>query len=279
VADCRRTTQLHGLGSQKGFTLVEILIATVIMAIISTMTAISIQQSLKTKSKTEKDIDEYAEVRDALNIIQRDISLAFHWIDINEEMKKRMIKEAEAKGQPNPFQNSNPPNSAGRVIPAEKLTAFIGEKDSIYLTTLSHQRTMTNSKESRQAKVGYYISSVKSMKDGQPTKALMRRFSTVLDEDVTKGGEETMLLENIKEFQLRYRSAEDKDWISAWNSTISDERTGNKFPDAVEITLTVARGTRELKLVTMASIHMTNNDPFGFRAKEKQKNQQGAQPR
>jgi general secretion pathway protein J len=246
-----------------GFTLLEIIIAITILAIISTLTATNIQKSVKFKAKLDLDLADYAAVRDALAIISEDINKAFHWVDINEELKKKMISEAAAKGQPPPFATPIPGSVTAQTIPTEKLTAFVGDKESLYLTTLSHQRTRIDSAESDQAKIGYYIKEVKSMHDGKPTKALIRRESIILDDDVTKGGTETLLLENIKLLKFRYLGGDEKDWLDEWKSTSSiDSKFSNKFPEAVEISIETERDKRNVKLATVAAVHSPNNDLF-----------------
>ncbi len=250
--------------SKNGFTLLEILIAVLILAIISTLTAVNISKSLKFKKKIEVQIDDYAGLRDALNIMTHDINTAFHWIDINDEIKKKLIQEAQAAGKPPPNFSGSAQRNSDPPIPTEKLTGFVGGPDSLYFTTLSHSRTTVNAQESDQAKIGYYIKDVRSAgKERNNVKALIRRESTVLDDDVTKGGKETVLLEYVQSLKFRYLGGDNKDWVETWKSSggALDDRTSNKFPDAVEISLAIARDGRELKLSTLAAIHMTNNDP------------------
>src|SRR6185369_15166204 len=117
------------------------------------------------------------------------INEAFHWIDINAEIKKKLIDDAQKAGRPPPFQQQGQANGMGATpTPAEKLTALVGDKSSLYFTTLSHQRVITDSRESDQAKVGYFLKDVKSVHDGNSVKALVRSESIILDGDVTKGG-------------------------------------------------------------------------------------------
>jgi prepilin-type N-terminal cleavage/methylation domain-containing protein len=254
---------------QSGFTLIEILIAVVILAIISTLTATNISHGIKVKNKLENDIDDYTAARDALNIISHDINMAFHWIDIDSVLNAQAATGGTPplgpNGQPVP-QGSTPtptPNAniSGNQIPAEKLTSFVGETDSVYFTTLSHVRTLQNAQESDQAKVGYFIKEVKSTRDKKDTHALIRSESTVLDGEVKKNEKETVLLEDVKTFKLRYLGGDDKEWVENWKSVdVDDAVQKNKFPDAVEITITTLHNKREVTLSTMAAIHMTNND-------------------
>jgi len=246
--------------NSKGFTLLEILIAVTILAIISTLTAMNISRSVKFKNKIEQDLDDYSSVRDALIIITHDINTAFHWVDINAEIKKELSAPNASPGT-TPLPTQPPAAPPGEVVPIEKLTSFEGENDSLYLTTLSHVRTTMNTKESDQAKIGYFLKEVKSLHLHEPTKALIRSESPVLDGESKKNLVETVLLENVKEFKLTYLGGDDKEWKDSWKSIDNDDVTQkNNFPDAVEITITTNRKGREISLSTMASIHSPNND-------------------
>jgi general secretion pathway protein J len=252
----------------KGFTLLEILLAVTILAIISTLTAVNINRSVKFKNKIEQDLDDYAAVRDALIIMTHDINTGFHWVDINAELKKQLTATTPTGSPgttPPPSQATTSNGPMGEVVPIEKLTSFEGDVDSLYLTTLSHARTIMDTQESDQAKIGYYIKDVKTLHGsatgGQTTKALIRSESTVLDGEAKKGGKETVLLENIKSLKFRYMGGDDKDWVDKWMSAeTTDDTQRFKFPDAVEITLSTERKGREITLSTMAAIHDTNND-------------------
>jgi prepilin-type N-terminal cleavage/methylation domain-containing protein len=245
--------------NNSGFTLVEILIAVVILAIISTLTSVNISKSVKFKNKVEQEMDDYAAVRDALVIITHDINTAFHWIDLNAEMKKQ-IANASPTGPAAPTPGLQITNNSNAILP-EKLTSFDGDAESLYLTTLSHVRTVMDTKESDQAKIGYFIKTVKALHGGESVKALVRSESPILDGEEKKGGIETVLLENIKSLKFRYMGGDDKEWLETWKSSEGlDTAIRGKFPDAVEITITTVRKGREISLSTMATIHNTFND-------------------
>jgi hypothetical protein len=212
-------------------------------------------------------LDGFAAARNALNVMTRDVNLAFHYFDLSEEVKNQIGNDMKTKGQQPPWPTeAQQLQNNSNYIPTEKLTAFIGSDDSLYFTALSNERTITNSPESDQAKVSYFIKGVKSVRTKENTQALIRRMSPILDGDVKKGGEESVLIEDVKKLSFRYLyPIQDKEfeWTSSWDSTKGDDaRQTKKFPEAVEITLTVLRNKKEVKLSTIAAIHMTNNDPM-----------------
>jgi hypothetical protein len=58
-------------------------------------------------------------------------------------------------------------------------------------------------------------------------------------------------------------SSEEKEWLTTWKSVeTTDSKTLYKFPEAVEIDLVIEKNKREIKLSTIAAIHMPNNEPF-----------------
>lgn len=253
--------------SQRGFTLIEVMIAVLILAIIAILTAQNLQTSIKYKAKIDQDLQDYAGVRNSLIVISGDINRAFHWIDINQEIKNKIAndpKPGQTPGQGQQQQQAPAPNPNSNVIPYEKLTAFVGEKDSLYFTALSHVRTIAESQESDQAKVGYFLRTAKSINNGQPTRALVRSEAIFLDgEDITKPGKETVLLEDVESLTFKYMGGENKEWVEYWKSTTLGEATSNKFPNAVEITIVTKKKEKVTKVSTVAAVHMPNNEPFG----------------
>jgi prepilin-type N-terminal cleavage/methylation domain-containing protein len=226
-----------GFKKQQGFTLIEILIAVIILAFMATMTGSSISRSLKLKAKLDKEIEDDSQLREVVALMTKDINLAFHWSDPQSILKQQIIQEALVKNKPNPYPNFD----KQEFIPNEKLTAFMGEASAVYFTTLSNERQFKNSQESDQAEVAYYLKDMRSLKEKKMTKTLVRRISPILDGDVMQGGKETNLLENIKSLKFRYLSEESKDlsensWLESWKSQDTiDIKMRNKFPAAVEV--------------------------------------------
>jgi hypothetical protein len=90
----------------------------------------------------------------------------------------------------------------------------------------------------------------------------------VVNEGLTKGGQETVLLENVEKFELRYLGpGKEKEWVPQWISTErGDALTKGKFPFAVEITLEVQDKSsnskdKPLRMTIVAAIRNPNNPP------------------
>lgn len=272
--------------ANRGFTLLEVIIAMMIMAFLSLFTVEAIQRALKTKSKVQKEIDKNASLRDALRIMERDINMAFNYRDpsielYNQTQAARKKKSQQAyKDDPKKTPEENAAlrqqhdqqlaGAAEKYNPkTEKIvTQFIGEPEELSFTSLSNIRMSEEQKISSQAEIGYKIKSCRRRStQEQSSKCLWRRVSNYIHEDITKNGEETVLLENVTEFKLRYLGpGKQEEWQDTWITSDKggDDSTKNKFPYAVEITLAIrdtATGEKDktLRMTAVAAIRNPNN--------------------
>lgn len=280
-----------------GFTLLEVVISMMILAFLSLFTVQSIQQALKTKTKVQKEIDKSSTLRDALRIMERDINMAFNYRDASIELynKAQLERRKRMKTPPNqqpvrkntdgktpgpdgtssggstPSSGSTPQMSEEEINERTKLkvdkiyTQFIGEPTSLDFTTLSNVRISEDSKVSSQAEIGYHLKSCRRRStQGQSSQCLWRRVSNVIHEDITKSGEETVLLENVSEFKLRYLGpGHEEEWLDSWITTErGTEQSKGNFPYAVEVTIAVKdtdAKDKELRMTMVAAIRNPNN--------------------
>lgn len=272
--------------SQTGFTLLEVIIAMMIMAFMSLFTVEAIQKALKTKAKVQKEIDKNSSLRDALRIMERDINMAFNYRDVSIELYNQ-TQAARAKNKTKPFapdpKKSAEENAAAQAQWAqnqagsaeqfkkkeEKIaTQFIGQPEELDFTSLSNIRVSEEQKISSQAEIGYKLKSCRRRStQEQSSKCLWRRVSNFIHEDITKTGDETVLLENITEFKLRYLGpGKNDEWVDTWITSDKggDDVTKNKFPYAVEITMAVKdtggdAKDKVLRMTAVAAIRNPNN--------------------
>lgn len=255
--------------NSKGFTLIEVLITLSILSTITVLTTQAIQHAIKAKAKLTDQLDEVSKVRDALKIIEKDINLAYHYRDIETEFAETL--KSLQKKPPTPTE-PQPESQEPRVDPTTK---FMGEDSKVNFPTMNSSRLMKGTLEAEYIEIGYYVASCKNLSTGESTDCLWRRRASIVDEDVEKGGEAVVLLENIQEFKLRYIGKGKQDWVNDWKSSEGgDDVTKNHFPQAVEVNLTVASGKddkkKKVKMQIIAAVRFPNNPP----PKEEQPNMQ-----
>lgn len=261
------------LRSRSGFSLLEILIVTALMGAIAVIASRAIKNGLATKKKLDARLKIESMVFDALRLMSTDVERAFHYQHALYEIDRASLASQSNPNDPPPTENPTNPNpnptQQVQLIPPLRLTNLVGKEESLHFTTLNHYRTTANSQESNQIEVGYYLENCKSRVTREESKCLWRRSSTIIDNDVTRGGDATPLVENITEFKLEYLSDNinvkewKRDWVTDQNGTID---TQNLFPAMVKITLAIEdkknKVLNKFKQTVIASIRSPNNiDP------------------
>lgn len=282
------------LNSRQGFTLIEIMIALIILSGLSVLIGQSVRSGLDSKKRIQRQIDDESAVRDTVRLMASDFGAAYHHRDLAIKLYNQVLeaRKRKATGQgdpgaspapggvapvPTPVPTPNPnlppdPLAMATPFPSPKpRSQFIGEADRVAFTVSNHVRRFVDAKESDLAEVGYSIRScgadegVEGRKKSQGnyrTTCLVRRESSLVDEDPTTGGTETILLLYVAEFKLRYIARDRTEPLETWHSKQGDETSG-RFPDAVEIQLTVHDkedpNSKPIKMNYVAPIRFPNN--------------------
>lgn len=296
---------------QKGMTLLEVIIALVIFATITTFTAQSLRQALTNKSKIQSQLDELSQVRDALTLIRKDITLAGHYLDIEKDFLdsakrialKGLMLETPATGQPPAFGAVPPPTTPGgdpqllqqrqniearfqlnlqnRQSPE---THFLGQEEKIYFIT-THQvlapqiEPPDRENENQNVSPSSHFIRVHYRLDDCPMDSLKKcliRFSSLqTGGDIEKINNGFVILKGVTELKFKFLGRGQQDWISSWDSRVAGSNQFQKYPDAVQIKISVEKDEgNNKKQVTMQAtsyLHFTNNplpatnNPGGFR--------------
>lgn len=240
-----------------GFTLLELIISIAIFAVLAAFTANSISNGVRAKQKVQTQIDEVSRMRDAMKLMERDLNLAFHHQDWEKELQTMVKKKSMTPGQP---QQPEQPQEAPRLDPS---THFVGDETNINFVTMNNARFQTDKKFADFVEVGYMLKSCQSVDGKTNSQCLWRRQSGPVDIDVTKGGDELVLLENVTELKFRYLGEGKQDWVTDWNSTdqSTDALEKGRYPLAVEISLSTQKGEKGKKysMQIVANIHFPNN--------------------
>lgn len=195
-----------GRSSQRGFTLIEIMVALIILAGLSVLIGQSVRTGLSSKAKIQLQIQEESALRDALKLIASDIETAFHHRDFTVvtynkilELRKKQAAEKTQQGVQQPgsgagtstgtgtpqdppkgqasgaqqgaqagVQQADPLASATPMPTPVQLTGFVGTSNSLVFTASNHVRRYLNASESDLAKIVYSLRSCKS--EGKPGK-------------------------------------------------------------------------------------------------------------
>lgn len=265
-----------------GFTLIELMITMAILATLTMMTAQSISQAIRAKIKLQDQIDDVSRMRDSIRLMERDINLAYHFRDIEKELEQILKKKngttqgALPPGWPPPEQQEQDLANRREVPRRDPETHFVGNGESFNLVTMNNARTVRNTQQADFIEVGYSLRDCKSLQDEKgSSKCLWRRSTPYVDLDVTKGGDEVVLLEHVSEFKLRYIGKGKQDWSSDWRTDAQgDGATKGKFPQAVEISLTVEKKekgkSKKYSMQVIAPIHFPNNPEEGANAQGNQ---------
>ena len=211
--------------SERGFTLLELLVAVAILGMIMAMIWAAFYRTAESKEYVEKGNEVYESAHIAVERMAREISMAF---------------------------------IAPGTVDEGNFTQFIGSDkqmdtypaDELTFTSLSHQRYALNVRESDQNEINYYL-----LQDPETQqKNLMYREKTYIDKDHTSGGVAYELCPDVLALDFQYWDGEE--WKAEWDSTTMQENQA-KLPRAVQITL-VLKGpdNREVVFQTKSVIEM-----------------------
>lgn len=256
------------LRSKKAFTLIEVILAISILATLSVLVATALGRALKARTKIQAEVQDVSGLRDAVKIMRADLYQAYNHYDFEKEIIDSAKKTTPRPGQPAvPTPQTDPNAPAARENKREDpKTDFVGDTEQVNFVTLNNGRFLANDIQADFVEVGYALKPCKNLTKDTSSQCLFRRVQKVLDSDVTKGGTESVLLENVKEFKLRYTGESKKDWQKDWKTVGGqDDSVKGIFPDAVEITLAIERELqgkkREYSLQYVVPLHFPNNPP------------------
>lgn len=271
-------TTREAIKQNSGFSLMEIMIAVAILSSLSLLAARTIQQGLKNKTKIQEQLDDLSKIRNTLKVIETDISRAYHYRDVEKDLLDATKKKtpstpapATPPGAPPPQQPGVPPQTdssePAREVPRiDPSTHFMGSEEELHFVTSNVQRTTTDARVADFMEVGYFLKDCKNSEGSSRfRKCIYRRSSPYVDRDVTKGGEEISLVDNIAEFKLKYIGKGKQDWVKQWKSGQGgDSATTGNFPQAVEVSLVYEKelsGKRKKKysMQIVVPIRFTNN--------------------
>lgn len=215
---------------QRGVTLIEMMVAMAILAIVATLMYTGFTQTSRNKKRIEAELDRAHEVRMGVERIAREMSMAF----------------VSAQGNPD------------QTLQAVK-TAFIAKEagggSQVDFTSFSHKRLYRDAHESDQNEIGYYLA---SDPDDSRIKVLARREQNRIDDDPEKGGRTQIMIRDVTGFELAYLEPLTGEWVTTWDTTQPAMQL-NRLPAQVRIKVSIpgANGRGEdLVFTTRAELMM-----------------------
>src|SRR3990172_3691670 len=189
-----------------GFTLMEVLIATAILAIVLSIVYGSFVQTKRVIARAEGSVDELRGVRVSFNRMMWDLSMAF--------LSKQDPDQTDQTDVNTIFVGTND-FAAGYP------------NDSIDFTSYANRIRNKDARESDQTEVGYYLN-----RNFEGDTVLMKREKRQIDKKPLEGGKSFELSEDVVGLNFRY--LDQGAWVDSWDSRVS-----KAIPEAVEITLII----------------------------------------
>ncbi len=227
---------------ERGFTLVELLVAIVILSLISVLIYSAFSSMKRSREGIQRVEDRYREGRLAMARMTRELQSAF--ISLHAPINTALLVEK---------------------------TAFVGSTgtpaDRLDFDSFANRRIDRNSHVSDQCELSYFGS---PNPDNSGVIDLARRVSTTLDLDPKKGGRVEVLATDIDLFDLQYLDPVTGTWQDTWDTTQSVTGQPARLPVQVRIVLVLnggnrqgnARGQGSIRLVTKVSLPIQNGLNF-----------------
>ncbi len=209
---------------RRGFTLIEVMLAVTILAIIAVLIYGAFEQTARNKRLIDKDLDHYRTVQLTLERMVRELTMAYASTHVNPSPSLQVVR-----------------------------TGFIGEdhgrEDRIDFTSFSHRRLFRNAQESDQNELSYFMT---RHPDQPGVQVLARREQNRVDEDFQRGGTAQILIEDIESFEVDYFDPISSEWVKTWDST-QPLAQPNRLPEQVRIFVTVPDSRRPGKSQTFGT--------------------------
>jgi len=192
---------------RKGFSLIEVLVAMSITAVLVVSVYFSFSNILLGRSRLRKIMNRERQIYFTLDMIRNDIKNSYLSMNkgVPEETHKTIFKSV--------------PDS-----PVSHLT----------MTTLNHVRMLADAKQCDQTEIEYYGEMV------DDENVLFRRESPWVDDFPERGGNVYPIFKGFKEIKFEYWNPVSKEWVEEWNS--ESAANINSLPTKVKVTLIAKEG-------------------------------------
>jgi len=217
-----------------GFTLMEVMVAVAITALMGTLTLSAFTTAIKAREMVEAEAERHRMVRTSMARMVREMGAAF----VSDRYDTRRYRDQ-----------------------AERPTNFVGEKEKLLFTSLAHQRFYADAKESDQVVLEYAVeTSPDSAARGR--KDLVRRANPNVygDDRMDRGGTKDVLVEGVKRVEFAYWDSDKKEWDDEWDTRRLERKS--ILPTRVKITLVLLdEAGKEIPYTTQTRIILNTEMP------------------
>jgi general secretion pathway protein J len=198
---------------ERGFTLVEVMIAVSITAVVGAMALGAFQRASAARQAVEEQDERVAGARASLGRISRELEAAF----LSEHFDRRRFRD-----RPTVFKGRDG-----------------GDRDTLLFATMAHTRAVRDARESDQSVVEYLVD---ADPDAPGENALFRREKIRIDDEPDRGGTRALLLRHVTGFDVQYWDWQKQEWVRDW-STAPGDRPLLPTRVKVKVTLRMPDGT------------------------------------
>lgn len=163
-----------------GFTLIEVMVATFLMALMGLLLMTSLNTSVRAKDNVEEISQRFQDGRQAMARMSREISMAY--------LSKHFYEQDPAY-----------------------VTQFKGHKNRLFFSAFGYSVHQKDAKESDQQVIGFYLAT-----DKLGRQSLMRRMHANLDLDVEKNGRAQVLCPHVTKLEFKYFDNKLEKWDESW---------------------------------------------------------------
>lgn len=188
---------------RQGFTLLEIIVAVSILALIGVLTFETVANALDARDWLEQDDDANQSARIAMDRLHRDFELA--WLTPNVQAVNTFKTIFIAKNE---------------------------DPDQIWFTSLSHRRIHQDARECDETEITYWT---EEDPNNDEALVLLRREAPRIDQEPEKDGTILPLAYGVKTFNVRFLDPTVNEWKDEWDT--AGVETPYRLPRAVRIVL------------------------------------------
>ncbi len=211
-----RDTAMSRNNRHRGFTLLEIILAMTMVAVLSMSLYMSLRAGIKARNGSIGIVTPIRAAEVAMEMIRQDLESALPPVGL-------LAGQIQSGG----FQVQGTCGFVGmHQNDADAIQFYCIGDDSELLSAAAN---LDQTKQGGVRKVQFYVT---TLSDGTPN-VLVRGITNNLLSQVTTDPDEEVLCRNVKSFTLRYWDASSQTWQDEWDST----QLSNAMPTAVEVTL------------------------------------------